>query len=88
MRTAVISATLFLLLAACGGGDDQGVGGLSADEAAQLDNAAEMLDASPDSMVAPEDMPLGIDDNEAAPAEASGNAADENGAEGSDETAP
>jgi len=50
-----IAATL--LLAACGG-DDTPKGGLSADEAAQLDNAAEMLDASPDSLAAPEDMPL------------------------------
>jgi len=47
-----------VVLAACGSGEDQPVGGLSAEEAAQLNDAAEMLDASPDSMVAPEDMPL------------------------------
>jgi hypothetical protein len=45
------------------------VGGVSAEEAAQLNNAAEMLDTSPDSMVAPEDMPLETESGEA-PADA------------------
>jgi hypothetical protein len=57
------------LLAACGGSDEAAVGGVSAEEAAQLNNAAEMLDTSPDSMVAPEDMPLETESGEA-PADA------------------
>lgn len=40
------------LLAACGGGDDNA---LTADENAALNEAAEMLDASPDSLVAADD---------------------------------
>lgn len=55
-----------MLIAGCGGGDDADVGGLSAEEAAQLNNAAEMLDASPDSMAAPEDMPLETESNQGA----------------------
>ncbi len=56
------------LLAACGGGDNEaGVGGVSSEESAQLNNAAEMLDASPDSMAAPENVPLETESNSAAP---------------------
>ena len=43
-----------LALAACHR-QPANVGGMSADEAAQLDNAAEMLDASPDGLSAPPD---------------------------------
>lgn len=46
------------LLAACGSGEDKGVGGVTADEAAQLNDAAEMLDASPDGLAAPEGAPV------------------------------
>lgn len=55
------------LLAGCGGGDNEaGVDGVSSEEAAQLNNAAEMLDASPDSLAAPEDMPLETESNSGA----------------------
>ena len=39
------------------------MGGVTADEAAQLNNAAEMLDASPDGLSAPENMSLDADGN-------------------------
>lgn len=51
------------LLAGCGQGSDQGVGGVTADEAAQLNNAAEMLDASPDGLAAPDNAPLDTESN-------------------------
>jgi len=51
------------LLAGCGGGESQGVGGVTADEAAQLNNAAEMLDASADGLAAPESAPLEAESN-------------------------
>lgn len=52
------------LLAGCGGRDDKAsVGGVTAEEAAQLNNAAEMLDASPDSLAAPENVPLDMESN-------------------------
>ena len=61
-RAAALLA--FALLVACGGGgSEQGVGGVTADEAAQLNNAAEMLDASADGLAAPEDMPLDAESN-------------------------
>ena len=54
----ILSAAALAALAACGG-SDEGRGGLTAEEERQLDNAAEMLDsnmvdASPDSLVANE----------------------------------
>jgi hypothetical protein len=52
------------MLAACGGDEERG--GVTAEEARQLDNAAEMLDASPDSLVASEEMPLGNGEEPAA----------------------
>jgi hypothetical protein len=69
MRSTIgLSALAALaLLSACGGGDEAGVGGVTADEAAQLNNAAEMLDASPDGLTAPEDMPLDTESNSGAP---------------------
>lgn len=55
------------LLAGCGGGKNEAeVGNVSSQEAAQLNNAAEMLDASPDSLAAPEDMPLQTESNSGA----------------------
>ncbi len=55
MKNHVAIATLALaLLAGCGhSGNEPGVGGVTADEAAQLNNAAEMLDASADGLSAP-----------------------------------
>lgn len=44
-RLIIVAA--MVLLTACGDpGDDPGAGGLTADEAAQLNDAAQMLDAS------------------------------------------
>ena len=45
--------TALALLAACGGGGDDNA--LTADENAALNEAAEMLDASPDSLIAADD---------------------------------
>ena len=50
------------LLAGCGG-ESRSVGGVTADEAAQLNNAAEMLDASADGLAAPEGVPLEAESN-------------------------
>ncbi len=47
-----------LALGACGGSDD-GEGGVTAEESKQLNEAAEMLDASPDSLVAGDETGLG-----------------------------
>jgi hypothetical protein len=49
---ALAGMAALALLAACGGGDDNA---LSADENAALNEAAEMLDASPDSLIAADD---------------------------------
>ena len=56
---ALAALGVLLTLSACNRHNDQGVGGVTADEADQLNNAAEMLDTSPDSLTAPEDAPLG-----------------------------
>ena len=45
------------LLSACG--SEQQAGGVTADEAKQLNEAAEMLDVQPDSLAAPEETGLG-----------------------------
>ena len=67
--TAIVTLSALILLGACGrGGGNETVGGVSREEAAQLDNAAEMLDASPDSLAAPEDMPLDTESNSGATA--------------------
>ena len=52
------------MLAACG--EREGEGGITAEENRELNNAAEMLDTSPDSLVASDDAALGNGD---APAE-------------------
>jgi hypothetical protein len=51
-------AAAVLALAACGGQDGNS-GGLSAEENKKLDNIAETLDASPDSLVATDETGLG-----------------------------
>lgn len=59
--TRRMTIALFAALAAlpgCGGTDESN-GGVTAEESRQLDNAAEMLDASPDSLVATDEAPLG-----------------------------
>ncbi|MDB5688911.1 MAG: hypothetical protein JWL91_787 [Sphingomonas bacterium] len=62
-----------LSVAGCGEGDNQTVGGVSPEEAAQLNDAAEMLDASADGLAAPEGEAIDSESN-------SGDAADANGA--------
>lgn len=65
---AIPALAALILLAGCGGGEKEaGVGNVSAEEAARLNDATEMLDASPDSMTAPENMQLETESNSAAP---------------------
>ena len=56
-----LAATAALLaLAGCGGSEaEQGAGGVTAEESQQLNEAAEMLDASPDSLAVTEGAELG-----------------------------
>jgi hypothetical protein len=60
MSKLVTAAAMVSLLAlgGCGRGDDK-AGGLTAEENRQLDNAAEMLDTSPDSLVPADNQALG-----------------------------
>ena len=75
-RIAAAAAAALLTLAACGGGEDKS-GVPTAEENAQLDNAADMLDTTPDNLVPVEnDAAAGegaamdtVDANEAADAE-------------------
>lgn len=63
-------------LAGCGGGEE--AGGVSREEAQQLNEAAEMLDASPDGLVASDEAMLGNGDTPVAseaPADDAGSAA-------------
>ena len=53
-----------LALAACGG-KEENPGGVTQEESEQLNNAAEMLDASPDSLVAGDETGLGNGEAEA-----------------------
>jgi ABC-type glycerol-3-phosphate transport system substrate-binding protein len=57
---AVMAAVL--ALAACGGGEENGAGGVTKEESEQLNEAAEMLDASPDSLVISNEAELGNGD--------------------------
>lgn len=55
-------AMLVLMIAVAGlmaCGEEAQPGGVTAEESRQLDEAANMLDASPDSLAAPEDAALG-----------------------------
>ena len=63
----LIVAAAVLALGACGG--EQGAGGVTEEESKQLNEAAEMLDASPDSLVAPDETGLGNGDQGAAEAD-------------------
>ena len=54
----VVVVAAVLALGACGG-DDEGQGGVTAEESRQLNEAAEMLDASPDSLTASDETGLG-----------------------------
>lgn len=53
MTKAIVIAAAIGLLSACGG--DEAGGGLSAEENRGLNEAAEMLDTSPDSLAPPEE---------------------------------
>ena len=66
----VVTAAV-LALVACGG-QDEGAGGVTKEESQQLNEAAEMLDASPDSLGASDETALG---NGEATSEAAANAA-------------
>ncbi len=57
---ALAAAASLALLAACGG--DRNEGELTAEESQQLNEAAEMLDASPDDLIAPDEVGLGNGD--------------------------
>jgi hypothetical protein len=57
LGTLALSAAALLVLAACGEKKDEG--GLTAQDNQELNNAAEMLDASPDSLVASDNVALG-----------------------------
>jgi hypothetical protein len=73
LGTLPIAAAVVIALAGCGGKKDEG--GLSAQDNQELNNAAEMLDASPDSLVASDNTALGngegtaVDDDGGAGAE-------------------
>jgi hypothetical protein len=69
MRNSVglVVAAALLALGACGG-DEPREGGVTAEESKQLNEAAEMLDASPDGLVAGDETGLG--NGEAGSAEA------------------
>ncbi len=54
----LIVVAAVLALGACGG-NSEGEGGVTAEESQQLNEAAEMLDASPDSLVAGDETGLG-----------------------------
>ena len=69
----LIVVAAVLALGACGG-DEQREGGVTAEESKQLNEAAEMLDASPDSLVAGDETGLG--NGEAGSAEAAEAAAE------------
>ena len=58
MKRILTMAILAGSLAACTGGNDAN-NAVTAEEAAGLNNAADMLDASPDSLVANSEAPLG-----------------------------
>lgn len=59
MRASFICAAAGALALLAGCGQQGGEGGVTAEESKQLNEAAEMLDASPDSLVAPDETGLG-----------------------------
>jgi hypothetical protein len=63
-KAGLAMITALLGLGACGG-PEEGSGGVTREEAEQLNEAAEMLDASPDSLVAPDETGLGNGENAA-----------------------
>jgi hypothetical protein len=71
--TGFCAAALLALLTACGGGEEVNNSGVTAEESLALNEAENMLDASPDSLTATEDAPLG---NGEMPAAETGNTGD------------
>ena len=64
-KAGLAMVAAMLALGACGG-PEEGSGGVTREEAEQLNEAAEMLDASPDSLVAPDETGLGNGEDNAA----------------------
>jgi len=60
MRAIAMAVAALAFLAACGG--ERNEGELTAEESQRLNEAAEMLDASPDDLIAPEATGLGNGD--------------------------
>ena len=80
MKTCALGALgAVALLAGCGGGD---TGGVTEEESRQLNEAAEMLDAAPDTVVAADEAGLGNGEAAAAPAETGDVLVSGNGANG------
>jgi hypothetical protein len=76
--TMILAVAALASLAACGAKKDEG--GLTAADNQELNNAAEMLDASPDSLVASGNVALGNGEEAAGTAvETEANAADNQG---------
>jgi len=60
----LVLVAALLAVGACGG-NDEGAGGLTPEDSRQLNEAAEMLDASPDSLAVPDETGLGNGANSA-----------------------
>jgi hypothetical protein len=58
MKKMLAAAAAVLALSACGGGEDKQTG-LTAEDNRELNNAAEMLDTSPDSLVVADNEAVG-----------------------------
>ncbi|HMJ93113.1 MAG TPA: hypothetical protein VK472_03335 [Allosphingosinicella sp.] len=85
MRKVILATGLAATMALAGCGDSASDGSPTAEENRQLNEAAEMLDTSPDDLVPAEEAELGngdedsVEENEAVVNEAAGNAAAGNG---------
>jgi hypothetical protein len=78
LSTLILTTAALVALAGCGAKKDEG--GLSAQDNQELNAAAEMLDASPDSLVATDNVALGNGEEPAAgAAEANESAANDAG---------
>jgi hypothetical protein len=55
MRRMIVAALATLAIAGCGSGEDANNMGVTAEEATMLNDTENMLDASPDSLAAPEE---------------------------------
>lgn len=73
-KPILLIAAASLALAACGSKKDEG--GLTAQDNLELNNAAEMLDTSPDSLVPTDNVALGNGEDEESSDDEDGNSAD------------